>query len=617
MRKIKPISILFLTMLLVLSILVAPAYAATNYNGSNLPSNYTGVAIKSDGMGGKTTSDNYYAINAKCGSWSKYDSAFVLPNFMNTFEGQFMLNASDSVFHIRMKVHTTSKSSSGTKYLYIDFKATGVYCYEHTSDEEELKWSKKMTLVPGHWYTFAAEFGDDSADSGAQQAQYYLNGVNIHSGKEFEAMRGVRNWAVAAKSANKTVFVDNIIVTNGRGVTASETHVVNAATSTPSVISSLAEGYTLSGDVVTVPYGTDVQSLVSAISTTDGSGDVIRVYTDSTMSNIADNSAKAANTKIVIAAKNGTDTEQAYSYYTVNEAEHDADVLKGKTADDIYLNNNTTEPVTVVETANNAYGKASEDSVYKITNNNGAAVNLAQCLLGKNTFSKGTGALEFSFALPEGSSGFTMTNSTGHTETSYEALTELTFNTNGIWSGSSMQNCIYSGLEAEKWYNIAIEMATDGSNTFNIYLNGTQVYEVKDSSNSWYGFRTAYIKMKDKNGGVMYLDNISASKSYDNANNIPAQISGNKFVLKNGKFLALNGISTADITMAEDNAYRLDNSDWSVAESFEDAEIIVFTAKNGRSMERAYTYYNVDCSDCIIDYELSGKSGSEKLTSDI
>lgn len=613
MKKMKLITSMFLSLILVISMTIQPAFAADTYDGSTA---ITGAVVKSNApVGGKLSLDDYYEVSTACTS---YNNTATLSLKANILEMQFLLTDNNAKVIIRPRTYQTSSQNSYVAYNYFEISSDGMAWKggKWSADKNKTIWTVNHEIEVGYWHTLVIQYEDRSASDGLQTGAYYIDGECIKSNDKSLDIYGYRNIGFGPASSEHPVLFDNIYNWYGRKGEASASNVPDINRRTPSDITLLSDGYTLSNNTLTVPYGATVADMLGSINTTDGTDDVIRVYKDSSMTSSAENSDSAKGTTVVIAAKNGTDVEQAYSYYTVEEAEADPDVLKGKSAADISLTENDGDNLSVVSAEPGNYGKLNTDSVYKVTNNiSGARVSVVNSLRG-NTFAKSkTGVIEFSFCLPENSSGFKTNYSNGYTSDSNVGLYGLTVNNDGIKIGS---NHFYTkSIKSNTWYNMAIEISTTGTDEFNIYLNGELIFDDNGgSSTEWYGFRTFFIIPVAANGETLYLDNISHSESFTNTNQA-AKISGEKMAARGGKLYALNGASATDITLGTNEALRIYNSDWTLAESLADAEIAVVATTNGRSMERAYTYYDVELSDCVIDYNITTSDDNETLDASV
>lgn len=616
MKNLKLLTSMFLSLIMVLSMAVSPVWAVTQYDGSeNAPMNGTTmIANILPGFAGKDTADKVYSLTGAAADAGSGNVGFNIAKSTTsntdtaTLEFQFLLPTTTD--KLRVSIHyfyNSDKSSNTTNWFNIT--TTGLVTTNNKISSITSK--ETVSLETNKWYTVSIQVPGD----GSKTIPVYINGTNVATINVNSSypVYGIRSRAlVGPADSTQTVYIDDVY-----SYKASE-KTFSPAESIPSEISAYSDGYTLSGDTLTVPYGATVADILDSIKTTDTTGDVIRVYKDSSMTSSAENSDSANGTTIVVAAKNGTEYEQAYSYYTVEEAEPDPDVLKGKSSDDIILTENA-DSLSVVSVEPGNYGKLSGDSVYKVTNNDlGTRVSMQHSLNGNSTFSKGkAGVIEFSFCLPEGSHGFRITSSTGHTASGNGSFVTLTVDENGVYGGSNAENHFYTGkINANTWYNFAVEIPTNGGRGVNVYLNGEQINRASIDSGAWYGFRTFFVIMKAADGEVMYLDNISVSESFTNTNQA-ARVNGENMATRGGKLYALNGATASDITLGANETLRLYNSDWTVAENLADADIAVFVTTNGRSMERTLTYYDVNLSDCVVDYDVTTADETETLNASV
>lgn len=611
MKKNKKILFMFINFVLALSVLSQSVFAAIGlYQGSESikPSGSAVNCVTSDGNAGKMDSDTVYFVSGKEDS---ENGIFGVQHASKDnglthaiYEMSFMLPDETVKIRSHLTYYKSSTVSDYIPYAFLDINASNGITTRIRSKDKVAYWTltnvNSYNIETNKWYTLAIDFPSEGNTTG----HIYLNGVKVHTFQRNSnvdnKIYGVRNFIFGATEGTG-FYLDNMY-----GYINETEHSFNIAESTPSLVTG-GEGVTVENNVVTVPFGTTAQQLKNIITTTDGEDDVKRVYTNSEMTTEAQLTDLADGTTFVVAAKNGTGREMAYSYYTVQEAapvDPDADVFKGNSADDLKFGDNAAAKD--VNTQNGLFGKKEDDSAYKIvgSSKNQTIISLSRTLRdGSGTFARSkSGAIEFSFCLPEGSTGFVMTDCTGRTKAEgldFGNVTELTVDSSGMYSADY---CFYSNeIKTNTWYNFAVEIATDGTNKFKVYLNGEEVYvNNKNDINTWYGFRTFFINI-NKNE-TLYLDNLSISESYNNALNLPANPTSENITLNNGKLTALRGTSVSDITLGENEAVRLYKADWSTAANLDEAAIAVIATTNGRSIERAYTYYNVDLKECITTY---------------
>lgn len=616
MKKMKLITTLFISLIVALSMAVSPALASTTRDGSALTTAIDGVVSESNGIGGKSTNDSYYKVSAVSSSWQ---TGFKGLGNGNTLECQFMLADSSSVLKVYPRYYTTAEQNtsglSTSQNLRISATSLAYYGTNQSGTTNTQQWSKDINLTPGRWYTLVAEFCDLGADEGLQHAAFYINGSLINETKYNSKNYGYRALALGCAETDHAVYVDNIINSNSRRTGNSETHVLDIARSTPSVITSVSNGYTFADNFITAPYGAKVSNLLSAIQTTGGTNDAIKVYTDTTMTSLADNEALANGKTLVIAAKNGESTEQSYSYYNVQELDLDEEFGRGKNADDLVIHSSNSVPNSTVTSAEGNFGKKVSDDVYKVEHTTGYSIHLAPTFRDGNlTLSRTWGNLEFSFAIPS-DGGVTVHaqyyNGPESTNHSYQYLhfTEGKFMTGSLGANNGIS--VDVDIKANKWYTVGITLNTDSSEDgkFDIYINGKYIYSVGAPNAD--GFRQP--SLSPFANTTAYLDNISMSQTstYNNAADTPSWIDVNGAIAANGKLSYIEKPDASDFTAASDADVRFYNSDWNEVTTVAEAEYIVTAGKDANGVERVLEYYEID--DAASDYVMGVKYDGANL----
>lgn len=584
MKKFKSISTLFLTIVLVLSVFSTSVFAMTSYSGTETHANAT---IVSDGVGGKDITDSYYRIDTAC---TARNVSFTLPNFSNNLECQFMLSTSDAAMQIRMIMHgTAAKTSSGNhSYLYVEINENEMFFnYKNGSSAAwSTKWKESINLEAGKWYTLVAKFGDLSASSGEQQAEYYINGELIHSGSELSNLYGIRNWAFGPASADHPIYVDNVITTNGRGTSGGNDGLYTPDINrwTPSeVISSVSDIVVDSAaKTVTVLPETTVASVKNTIATTDGVDDIVEVY-NSDLTTVANNSDYAYDKVIVVASKNGQTTEQAYNYYTIEEVEYDAEKGRGKNASDLHVASGTYN----ITSEGSIFGKAYHDEAYKVECiTDGEGISIANTLLDKNTVGGSYGYFKCQFALEEGA---TLTIHMAYNPDASNYV-RMNLTEGGTTLGSNEDAYIAAPIETGKWHTLCIIGPTSGDKNgkFAAYVDG-KVIRTMNVSEAYYGMRRPFIVPTD---ATVYLDNIEvkAINTYDFAD-LSSWIDIDNAIIKGSEINYTAMPEASDFHPGADTSIRFYDANWNRLADTNGAAYVVAGDKDAAGYETRISYY--------------------------
>lgn len=614
MKKMKLLTSMFLSLIMVLSMAVSPVWAATQYDGSgNAPMNGTTmIANILPGFAGKDTADKVYSLTGAAADAGSGNTGFNIAKSTTsntdtaTLEFQFLLPTTTD--KLKVSIHYFYKSDKSVNTTN-SFNITTSGLADYNNKISSISSLKTVSLDTNKWYTISLAIPGD----GGKTIPVYINGTNVATINVNGSypVYGIRSRALVGPAAStQMVYIDDVYSYKASEKTFSQ------AESTPSNLTTTLSNYTLSDDTLTVPHGATFADLKSAITTTDAAEgtDVVRYYTDSTMTaEITEDSASVDGATIVVAAKNGTDVEQAYSYYSVKQAEPDPDVLKGKSADDLVGSTLAFASVAGM------HGKLADDTVYQIssdgdTNRLTLANTLTKKLTGTsvNTFTKNEiTAVSFSFMIPSGSNGFSI-NDTTYWSTSGSNkrgnFNRIVFDTDGIWSGDKVSKL--EDIEADKWYNFTLSCSSDGGKDVELYLNGVSISKTV-AEYDMQGFRTMNLDMRGNS--VYYLDNIEAEASTVISDDAAATVTGDYISAYGGKLNLLAGKTDFETN----GTCRLYKDNWVLTDDITEAEIAVFAATNGRSMERTLTYYDVNLSDCVVGYDVTTADETKTLNASI
>ena len=583
--------------------------AATSYDGSSMPQiwvdgtgnvNMPNITKITDGAAGKASDDSYYYVDASCNSINTGFYGYG----GNTLECQFMLKDESSAIILKANLYFANNKTSGNASAYnkliVDSAGVRYYGGRWSDGLNSLKWNIPYDIVPGRWYTFVAEYEDKSAIEGQQNGKFYINGELIKEDTSLGTY-GFRNFAMGPVDGAHGVYLDNIVCSNSRGASTTETHVLNVEKSKVSYITGISNGAVVSeelGDVMAIP-GMTVGDIKAGLTTTDGADDIVTIYNQD-LTTVADNNDEAIGKVIVIASKNGTSAEQAYNYYDITELDLDKEHGRGKNASDLVSYNTST---TVTSVAGN-YGKLTSDDVYKVVSTSSEQINIPKTFTDAATLGD-YGVLEFQFALEPGAYVTLVLN--GDAE-GYQYGKEKSINLyeNTVSTGAkgtSNESINKAHIKNNKWYSAVITVPTKqnaNDNLIKVYLNGEMVLEINETEMK--SFRRPTLNIY--NG---YLDNISVSEgsAYNPLVDTPAYITNiadGAVMSEDSKSVkVLSNLTVADIkarisTTDGDDIVRIYNKDLTTVADDDDnavGKVIVVASKNGTFVEQAYTYYPI------------------------
>ena len=465
------------------------------------------------------------------------------------------------------------------------------------------------TIENNKWYNVAVQFDCD----GGTTATAYLNGECV--GTITMLMGGYtlsRNGYIQSLDDdvdtiyldNVTGYVDTSVATDYSGTKAAKAF--DAAEYAASYVTAVSTGWKLdaTNKIIKAPRGATLSDLESDITTTNATTDVKRVY-NSNFVEIEDENAEIIGSTLVLTAN-----EMTYSYYNIVEYDIDENIKKGDSVDDISFSGTVAK-----EVESGVYGKTSTDSAYKITQSKTSAdkTGVLQSMVSGHR-GKDYSTVEFSFAMSD------IENSRLHVQpVMFKDLESAASTATGVGIYLSSKGIEVSTGTLQKaypfksgqWYNVALQIPTNGGEEIAIYINGEHVYD-RTAETGRYGIR--YLALNaETNGTVFYVDNINDyTEAFNPERHTPATVAVDNGVVKNGKISMLTGTALSDITSESTyDALRMYDSTGALTENFDDAVTLVFASNNGRDYERTLTYYEKEVKDVIVDYSLTSSTTGE------
>lgn len=583
----KKLSLILSLVLLINCFSLVASYAATitgPYTGGDTTPTVRGLTVETiNGLGGKATTDNFYKLSGSAATYSKNNVTVGGESQSNAavYECSFMLPDDNSKLkmYISYNVGGTSTKQSDISISSAGFSWNTSHYNSDITDEP---------IENGKWYSLALELPHGATSKNAK-ANVYLNGEEIGTltFKAF-AFNYLDEIRLGCGVANAPIYIDN-----SHCYSPESDESFNPATSAKSVagIADTSGKYRISGNTITAPAGASVQDVTNAITTTDAEAgtDVVRVYTNANMTELAENSTVADGTTLVVAAKNGTANEMTYSYYNIVE--------KGSGKyQDLIVNDGTS-----YSNLPGNCGKIATDMVYGIATTNGNGIHLPETFISDNRFrTKDWGYLEFSFAIPSDGAKLRaycrFYNSDGDTNSTY-----IDFE-----AGKKM-------IEANKWYTACITVPTAddvGDGKIKAYVNGN-LYDEHTPQNGAQGFDNPYLFTS---GSLVYVDNIMMQKgnSYTPADDIPAFLDITDGIASNGRLSYIRALEATDFNLDANTCIRFYDNEWNVTDEISDSEYLVAVTKDSNGSERVYSYYNVDKAES--DYIMGAKYDGTNIT---
>ena len=601
MKKMKVMSIILALLLLVSAVTAfatGPYYGADTAEFEIQGTGATATVTTLTNQAGKSNDDYAYCLSGAAATASKnYIQMRGIKSNSSKLECQFMLKDDSSTIRFNFVIYTDDAQNTTANNDRINISTSGITGYTNSSGTVYTTVNlENHTIEKNKWYTLAIVYAYGSTTN-KKIGDLYLNGIKLGTINSYNNyVYSMAYTRPGCGSSTSEIYLDNLY-TYSDGFSPEKL--------TPSYVTSVTGG-AVEDDVITVPYGTKVSELSSILTTDDGNGDIVRIYTDSSMTTEADSTASANGTTMVVAATNGADEEMAYSYYTIEEADPDADVLKGGSVDDFIIYGSD-DKNSVLELETGVYGKTADDSAYKFTNEDSAAYVHKAASHNNATNS----LLEFSFARASDGDNFYLQMPYYDESGNQISGTRMYFNENGIeWGTGRYSLCNTISFEPQKWYTIAIQFPCEGSKTMIVYVNGEEVYNGELLGTSAYGLK--YARFYISNGKTFYLDNFrTARELYTPSKDAKAEISVANGIVKDN-VLKMLAADENKITIGETDILRMYKSDWSTAANLSEADFVVAAAKNGRNIERTYTYLDKEIASVIVDYS---KAIQEDVTS--
>lgn len=609
MKKMKLITSLLLSLVLVMSAISNIVFAETGLHHGNteLIVNGTDVTVVNDyGSKGKAASDTVYRVSGKRSSSAFVNGTGNLEISSAIFETAFMLPSNEVAIGSYLSYYEANATGSSNRQEgpFIKITATDGIASHVKSSTGAAYWTltseADYDIELNKWYTLAIEF----PAGGAKNGNIYLNGKLVHEfGKNVE-IYGVYALKLGAMSTDN-FYLDNL---HGYKNGTDATFDINKLTPSDVVA---AGDVTVENNVVTVPFGTTVGGLDDILTTTDGQSDVIRVYTDESMTTEAQSGDPADGKTLVVAAVNGTDgIERAYSYYTIAQAAKPdpyADILKGETlTEDFGINGDA-----VMEFERGVYGKASDDMAYKFTKTDSDSYINYKCIHKDSAYS----LVEFSFAKESTDNGFQL--EMNYYEDKLQSIrksTSIYFRDEGLGWGSSTDKLYDRPYEAGKWYTVAVQFPTNGEKDVIIYVNGNLAHTGEIKAGAW---GLAYARFNISQNKTLYLDNVrKAKEEYNPGNDAKAALTITNGVIKDNVIKVIDK-DKFDVNYSSTAAnLRMYANDGTQVYSLADADYVVAAGKmtrDGVELERTYTYLTIEEAPVIVYYTKDGETLTANL----
>ena len=589
-------------------------YGSGTYANNSTQAKYATITRNYKGVFGKVNSDKVYKVVSE---YQLDPSATLSANPDKA--GDFYLNdlanlqkRKDVVFEFDIAFDSTGSSITTYGDFYTDSACTvrGKYA-NYTYNKFSLSPtnavigrannSKAISLDIHKWYNVAVVFDfeeNERTDGDTYTHRLFINGDEILNKTETSASTtyyGVYVFRMSMGASHQTAYFDNL-----RCYNIDDASSFNTIGLRSDVITSSSVDVNISGNTIKYKPSSKVSDVISAIQKKNDTN--LRIY-NSSHELLTDDAELTNSGYLVVAAKNGTDYERAYSYYTLTESVYEygnnlydgsIDVLSGGGTVDAKIN------------IPGLYGKATSDFIYKLNDEYGNPY----VSLGNYAYSSsGLDTCEFSFMIPETSGGadieFGMV-----TSGSGQVVQPLLITKNGLYASSSELEGKICDLKPLTWYNMAIVSPgavafdsdgkpTEYSHKMIIYLNGVKVKELTHSAATAY----RHFRLNGKGNTDFYLDNLRRIAgdyvpAFDAVPTITQvnttyRFEDNTFVLESNPSVSefLSGIN------APKSILRVCNAAGAVMEDNEtivsDSCYLVAAAKNGTNIERAYSYYPI------------------------
>jgi len=467
--------------------------------------------------------------------------------------------------------------------------------------------SKFYTLTPDKWHNLAFVTPEPYVESDAthdNKIKIYHNGKLVESRAVTNTKSGFRNKIFVSSYGDSTddpqAYLDNIRVYSGEY--APEYDTLDAIDYADGVID----------DQIIMKERITVAQLKEGITKKEDTE--IRVYKTLTSDKyLSDDEYVEDGYTVVAAAKNGSEMERSYNYYTAGKYVYKYNgINKGTTV--LSNKSGTASSFGTMQSVKGNLGGKENDDYLVWCNSDGANQRVIPI-----TDATGTqDVLEMSFYIPSNSNGFSIGQFLSNTANSGACGFSLWFKPSGFytrWSSGENWQC---ALEPDKWHTFAMVTPTPyvdgteaGSDRVTVYLDGKKMEFTTNATKT--GFR--YLNLGCFANGDMrpavYFDNIRThSEAYAPQYDVPDDITFTGFECTD-KVITVKAPVTVgqlkeSINKNEDTFIRvyenLSSTDILSDDTIiENGYVVVAAAKNGSEMERTYNYYTVD----RIRYEVS------------
>lgn len=604
MKKIMTIVICFT---MILTSFASTVFAASAVEGmidgsqdfASVPATACSRYEKVSGFAGKESDDTIYSLTSVQGV-SPGTSTSVLPVPVNSntstkfYEVSFMLTDDSAGIIFRNQIWKTG-SGSITPQWEVSTRgfATNVW------SDGSRTYVDDVSFETNKWYNLSFVISNATDDS-TQIVELYVNGVkkaDIDVGSAVSGWRRIQYEPNSNASSVLYGYVDNIRMggeTYDNSINLAPALTVNDS----SIISVLQDG------TITLAKPATVAQIKNAVTKSDDT--TLRIYNGSALLEDSDNVPTGAT--LVAAAKNGTDKERTYSYYTVGKAIKTFDgILDGSTS-------LTSGSYTTVETVDGLWGKASDDKVYAFTGNNvtqTAANHVMPFSIIPYSECKQK-VFETSFMLPYGSKGFGLIIHKWETADQQRTEDSVYFKPDGIYISYKTPQILNYNFDYNKWYNVAFvipgqigDSLSGGTATF--YVNGEEIGTLPMLETS--GMRRLVICSASTSQSLespfVYMDNLRltdtvySNATYDTVDAV--NFSAFDTDAASGKLYITQPVTADDIindiTGLEEDSYitilAADGTPLLGTANVVDGSKVAIAAKNGTNLTRTISYYSV------------------------
>lgn len=607
MKKTMAIVICFT---MILTSFASTVFAASAFEGmidgsrdfASVPATPCSTYEKVSGFAGKESGDTIYQLTSVKGV-SPGTGTSLLPVPVNGdtttkfYEVSFMLTDNSAGIIFRNQIWKTGTGNITPRWEV----STEGFAKEVWSDKKV--YVNNLRFETNKWYNLAFVIPNPTGEStsGSQKVELYVNGVkkdDIDVGSAVSGWRRIQYEPSSNASSVVYGYVDNIRM----GGTTYDNSINLAPALTvkdSSIISVLQDG------TLTLAKSATVAQVKNAITKSDDT--TLRIYNGSALLEDSDNVPTGAT--LVAAAKNGTDKERTYSYYTVGKAVKTFEgILDGSTE----LNDGS---CTTVETVDGLWGKASDDKVYAFTGNNidqtQAKHVMPFAIIQENECKQKV--FETSFMLPYGSEGFGLIIHKWGIGDQSNTQDSVFFKPDGIYINYTTPQILNYNFDYNKWYNLAfvipgqIDDSLINVDTATFYVNGVEIGNLPMLKTK--GMRRLLIcsgsESQSPTSPFVYMDNLRltdtvySNATYDtvdavNFSAFDADAAAGKLYITDP--VTANEIIN-DITGLEEDSYitilAANGTPLSGTDNVVDGSKVAIAAKNGTNLIRTISYYSV------------------------